>query len=260
MSGLPENKKNDVIIKGNGSVSVINLTPQDCAALIDSIHSWTHFGKKLYCNGYIPLTPEKIANPGQETPTSQGLEQTSSTPQELSPQTPADIGTQIDNITIEKSPVQPVNTPTLGALALPAQSVPKVICSSPRLPPDLGFSKFDWSEETDDKVVRRHSISLMNRTPPKHSLAADIHGSPHHQANNRGSKSIMSSIKDIQDAISDFNSCQSTEYYSSAESSDDLKITKTSGKGKKAKKRKAKVDYTREDFLKKLDTKPSPNK
>ena len=76
-------------------------------------------------------------------------------------------------------------------------------------------------------------------------------------------KSIMDSIRDMQEVLSDFNSCQSTlddSTSSSNESCDDLKNSKQLNTGRKAKKRKARAEFSRGDFLKKQDTKNSPNK
>ena len=72
-------------------------------------------------------------------------------------------------------------------------------------------------------------------------------------------KNLMSSIKDLQEAISDFNSCQSTldESSGSDESYKDLKI-QAETTSKKKRKRKQRSGLCREDFLKKQDTKTSP--
>ena len=58
-SGLPEEKKDDTIISHNGIVSIKNLDNKTCKDLIDAVHGKVNFGKKLFCNGLIPLTPEK---------------------------------------------------------------------------------------------------------------------------------------------------------------------------------------------------------
>ena len=58
-SGLDEKHKECVQIKSNGSVTITNLTSAESVALISSIHHKTQFGKKLFCNGIIPLTPDK---------------------------------------------------------------------------------------------------------------------------------------------------------------------------------------------------------
>ena len=110
----------------------------------------------------------------------------------------------------------------------------------------------DWAAP-DPEFVRRHSISLTDRTPPGNSLAADILGK-----NVLGKMSLMSSIKDLQDVLSDFNSCNSTLYSSSSESeSPDLK-NKTVSTNRNKRKKKAKTDLVRGDFLKKKNTQASP--
>ena len=55
MSGLPEEKREDVDISSNGSVTIRSLDTSQCSAIIDSIHG----KKKLFCNGYVPLTLQK---------------------------------------------------------------------------------------------------------------------------------------------------------------------------------------------------------
>ena len=58
-SGLPEGKKEDTNISVNGIVSIKNLDVKTCKDLIEAFHGKVDFGKKLFCNGMIPLTPEK---------------------------------------------------------------------------------------------------------------------------------------------------------------------------------------------------------
>ena len=116
--------------------------------------------------------------------------------------------------------------------------------------------------------LRRYSLSLVNRTPPKNSLAADILGSKEGQVKQVQQhqvqqvplvkNSIMSSIKDIKEALSDFNSCQSSlhESCTSSESTDDLKSSQFVNRKKR--RRKTKNEFSRGDFIKKQDTKASP--
>ena len=61
-SGLPESHKENVKVKQNGTVMIDNLPNKDCIALIEAVHNKVNFGKKLYCNGVIPCTPEKLDN------------------------------------------------------------------------------------------------------------------------------------------------------------------------------------------------------
>ena len=58
-SGLPEIKTDCITIKNNGNVIIKGLENEDCMAMIEAIHGKRHFDKKLYCNGFSTLTPEK---------------------------------------------------------------------------------------------------------------------------------------------------------------------------------------------------------
>ena len=58
-SGLDAEHREKVVIRDNGSVNIHNLENQLCRVLIEKIHSKINFGKRLYCNGIIPLTPTK---------------------------------------------------------------------------------------------------------------------------------------------------------------------------------------------------------
>ena len=55
MSGLPEEKKEAVLIKQNGSVTIKDIDNSVCKTMIVNIHNKKHFDKKLFCNGIIPL-------------------------------------------------------------------------------------------------------------------------------------------------------------------------------------------------------------
>ena len=58
-SGLGPNNIDNVVIKDNGKVTIRGLENAVCKALIESIHHKVNFGRKLYCNGIIPMTPVK---------------------------------------------------------------------------------------------------------------------------------------------------------------------------------------------------------
>ena len=58
-SGLPESKKESITFTNNGGVMIKDLESSECQALIEVIHGKKHFGQKMFCNGFIPLTPEK---------------------------------------------------------------------------------------------------------------------------------------------------------------------------------------------------------
>ena len=58
-SGLPESNKETVLIKQNGHVTIKDLDNNVCKSMIESIHNKKYFDRKLFCNGFIALSPEK---------------------------------------------------------------------------------------------------------------------------------------------------------------------------------------------------------
>ena len=58
-SGLSEDHKDDISIRHNGSVIIKNLQSMEFETLIAAIHNQVNFGRRLYCNGVIPRTPDK---------------------------------------------------------------------------------------------------------------------------------------------------------------------------------------------------------
>ena len=129
----------------------------------------------------------------------------------------------------------------------------------------------DWNNHVPDEahasnvqLVRRHSISIINRTPPEKSIASEILNTPLVSVR----KNLMSSIKDLQEVLSDFNSCDfnscnstvGSEHSSSSEEHDSLQKLQVSGEKlprKKGRKR-AKKCMTGRFFVKKQDTRLSP--
>ena len=168
----------------------------------------------MFCNGLIPLTPEKSTN--------------------------TSIGTELDTNgePLPPSPSEEFNT------SLPANSE---FCSR-------------------EELVRRHSISLVDRSPPPNSLSADILGlkPPILTAKAKG---LLSSLSEIHDSLSDFNSClESSGSCSSSEQEVDLKekgtVVKSMNdkKREKKKKRKLKLTPSKEQLLKKPNTQQTPTK
>ena len=107
---------------------------------------------------------------------------------------------------------------------------------------------------------------MIDRTPPPKSLAAEILGRSTSLA---AAKSLLTEIADLQDSLSEFNSCKSSSSCSSSssdEGGDDLKDnskvnskTLNAKKREKKRKRKAAQTPTKEEFLtKKLNTQKSP--
>ena len=277
-SGLPESKKDSITINARGTVTIRDLENEECLKLINNIHQKNHLGKKLYCNGVVPITPVKEAQndhknigPASPSPPSTGkpLPPAAVQPLELA----VAVQTPAHEIASPVGPTTPHTDDSSGAVDPETSEV--AVAESEKLPPpslnieqvdsvkptgtaDWSVRNIDWSSDTDDHFVRRHSISLSGRTPPRNSIAADILAKPSHNLNSN--KSLLTSIKDLQEALSDFNSCNST--LDSSASSDctsethDLKNSNP-GFGKKKRKKKSK-SFERGDFLKKPNTQQSP--
>ena len=260
LSGIPEERKDDIVISRNGTVTIRNLENKTCLDLIDTIHWKKHFGRKIYCNGYVPLTPEKSSS-SPEVPTVPLV-----TPG--APLAASDSSTVVSAPTTSFPASLPESSPPISTPTGPSSSTVSVTSNQPTaskspgsLPDMFTPSIIDWSEESNEHFVRRYSLSLTNRTPPKFSVAADILGTKQTDGQQALAKnSLMDSIKDIQDALTDFNSCYSTSNLesSSADDNSDLKKETNISPSRRKRKKKAKSALSRGDFLKKQDTKPSP--
>ena len=118
--------------------------------------------------------------------------------------------------------------------------------------------------DSRETLVRRHSISTINRTPPPNSLAADLLGLGLPSATLMSTRSIFSNISQIQDSLSDFNSCLESEESSGiSEEEVDLeedKEIKTANDRKRDKKNKRKIKWTptKDQFIKKQNIQSSP--
>ena len=62
-SGLPVTNLNEINIKPSGMVSIMNIENMVCKTLIEKLHMETFFGRKVFCNGVVQLTPEKPLPP-----------------------------------------------------------------------------------------------------------------------------------------------------------------------------------------------------
>ena len=69
-SGLPAQNMNEIVIHSHGAVTIKNIENTVCKTLIQKLHMQTFFGKKVFCNGIIPLTPDKPVQPQHATPSS----------------------------------------------------------------------------------------------------------------------------------------------------------------------------------------------
>ena len=258
--GLPEGKRDCVTINSRGTASIRNLDNSECLVLIEAIHGKRNFDKKLFCNGIVPLTPEKVEEDNVEQ------SDVDSTPASEQP---------------EKAPSvsQPVgDTPSLDSSANVKPLPPPVPVITNTQPSGSGYFGVTGSSLTpyqmferdrfpqDAELVRRHSLSIIDRSPPPHSLAAEILCS--RRLSSTIKTNIMASIADIQESLSDFNSCVESSGEGSVSSDDDCDTLKVDKKGepkslndrKREKKLKRKLVLTpsKEDFFKKPNRHTSP--
>ena len=121
------------------------------------------------------------------------------------------------------------------------------------------FERDRFADNT--KLVRRHSLSIIDRSPPANSLAFEL------LAGNRSlamSTKILSSIADMKETLSDFNSCVESSSDSSGEEdfrkANKSEVPKTINEKKRLKKLKRKLALTpgKDQFMKKPNTHCSP--
>ena len=104
-------------------------------------------------------------------------------------------------------------------------------------------------------MVRRNSISLTNRTPPKNSLAADLLATL--GSSSAGVKLATAGSRDWSERMSDFNSCISQSDSSSSDYADRETVGNVGWKSmndkkrEKRKKRKNSLTPNKDLFLKK---------
>ena len=248
-NGLPADKTDNVLIRPNGTVIVNELENGVCKALIVAIHGYVNFGKKLFCNGIVPLSPVKLGSDG--IPKSSNSEKMPPSPAlgSLPKQTPA--------VTVACS-----TPPTTLAPSCPPSSLSATSLSTPSACIASGGTLV---QEENREFIRRHSLSLMNRTPPKGSLAGEILAMTPRPDLNR-TKSLVS---ELRDCLSDFGSCiESSDNdggnsVDNKETSDEAheepgQLTLNEKKRMKKSKRKSRETPTKEMFLKRPNLLQSP--
>ena len=229
--GLPDEKKDGVTFKENGVVEISDLDSNICRLLIEAIHGKEMFGRKVFCNGVIPLTPDKPApsaesliSPAQAIPSSLTLSAT-----------------------------------TVTAADVAASSFISDKSASSKSPAFLAAVKAFKEDESDlasnTTVVRRHSLSLTQRTPPRNSIAAEILDIPRVDF-----LRTQEAMNDLKEQLSEFGSCLSSSESSGESGGDHSEIDKTASEGfktvnekkrSKRNKRKFKLTPGKESFLKK---------
>ena len=233
-SGLPETLKESVVVRSNGLVSINDLDNKICLELIDNIHGNKFFGRKLFCNGVIPLTPEKK---DETLSVSVPASSSSDSPVLSSSVTSQPAVSSLASVTI---------VPASGTISQEGAPVTMV---------QPGFSALlndNQCNLSDTELVRRHSLSL--RSPPRGSLADEILGSAKVRDSPvlERSRIVLAEMKDLQEQLSDFVSCKESES-STEEDTEDREAFKNVEDKKRGfkKKRKASSTPPKEFFRKK---------
>ena len=184
--GLPENRKDNIKISDKGTAIIRDIENDACIKLIDAIHMKVYFSRKLFCNGVIALSPEK-----------QNITEKSDLSQTSEPKIQTTITTESS-----KSPT----------FVIPPTDEITGQCNSSR---SLELTS-DWPNVPT--LVRRHSLSLLNRPPHAGSLAEELLNTKLVKSSIQTEK-LRTSIQDLSDALSNYNSCQSNKDTSSDEGS-----------------------------------------
>ena len=231
-AGLPEEKKDEITIRSNGVVTIKNIDNETSNILIDSIHGKVNFGKKIFCNGFIPITPKK---------------------DEVAPDThvssPPPSGQPLEG-TVRRSGSPP---PTASGSPVRASGMSTETHSLPDTNAKiLSQEHSNRALASPGSLARRHSISLIDRTPPKESLAAEFYNLQ--TPSFIRTTSLLNELKSVTEQLSEFGSCLSSS--SSSDFDDRLEVTggfQTTNEKKrnKKKKRKLKITPEKEQFLKK---------
>ena len=271
-AGLPAENKESVTIKSNGYVTISNLENHVCRILIENIHNKNHFDRRLFCNGIIPLTPEKKDTETLSTVTatepSRGLgssRQSPPNPAATPARAPASPG---QNPPAQTSPAQSQTCQVVqGAVSLaeavpPVYSVMSPLSSAPNPSklessfthnPEVLSSLYEREEHsrTDVEFIRRHSLSL--RSPPPGSLAQEIMLSSQSFLK---TKNLLDEMKSVSDVLTDFNSCVSSISASSNDEDGNQEISESTfsaqvGRKKKKKRKHSGTPPDKSLFLKK---------
>ena len=230
-AGLPESAKDTVLVKPNGTVTTTELDNEVCLKLIENIHNKVAFGKKLFCNGIIPLTPEKLGNQVSISDISENDKV-------------KDILDKVVDETVIVTDHQasdsrlPVNTEsssgshTLVTLttpnSTPSKADPKagsILAATGSTPHrDSNVINTAGTFQSESNLARRHSLSL--RSPPPGSLASELLANTQYQSippselfvSNQcqssssslaKTKNLLSEVQDLRERLSSYGTCNS---------------------------------------------------
>ena len=117
--------------------------------------------------------------------------------------------------------------------------------------------QFLMEPPSNSSVVRRHSLSMINMTPPKDSIAADILGTFPPRPDLLKTKSMLNELETLTERLSDFGSCLSSSSSDDQSGEENLDTggfkTMNEKKRNKKKKRKLKLTPGKESFFKKAN-------
>ena len=234
-AGLSESYKNSISVKQNGSVIIETLPNSVCLQLIDNIHNKMGLGRRLYCNGIVHRTPDKVNSKSEGVAESGTSRVSISAPQQQSPLNPT---SSLSMPVILPDPLSPMT--------------PNTFSQNYSETPDINLL-------TDEQLVRRNSLSL--RSPPPGSLAAEILSTGKENEHFTKAKSIIDNLMEIADRYSDFVSCKSSDDTDSGTSDKNLEDGfQIQGRKKKKRVRKHKLSPSPPNDLavKKLNRGKSP--
>ena len=258
-SGLPVTDLNEISIKPSGMVTIMNLDNLVCKTLIQKLHMQTFFGRKVYCNGVVQLTPEKPLPPSIAPNISHTVVSSSSTQTvNTTPTSSCSISVTMPTLVTSTSSTV-VTPPGRQAGCTPSVQIHGMVVDKPPVSKDnnilpvshtldnSGMSAFSPADSSlleigesddiqkflddnkdnlnDEEMARRYSLSL--RSPPPGTLAAEIlqktTSAPNEQPRFFRAKQLISELKEMTTRLSDFESCVSS-------SSEDDENRSTEGK------------------------------
>ena len=249
--GLPENEIDALQINEGGVVNIRNLDNSICQNMISLIHGKKYFSRKMFCNGLVLLTPEKE----KDTESEVQVDIPGGEPEKIDrgvysvPQLVSEPSLVSETCaTTEPTLVSNVNE-IQEETSTEKENLDKGIYSDHFVPKLMSpLSSPTWPSFDREDLARRHSLSLLNRTPPPNSLAEELLGSNLLKEPSKN-LALMNSIRDLTESLSEFNSCISTSEGSESEAS-------FSKRGLKKRKRKKTPD--KQELFKKANLKVSP--
>ena len=141
--GLPEENKDNVQVNSNGVVIIRELDNTACLNLIKNIQGKIHYSRKMYCNGIVALTPLKTNIMDVSSESKLQAESSTVVSKEI------DFSEDVHAATEE----------------FHQRPIPKTL--SPLKSPT-------WPSCNVRDLARRHSLSLLDGTPPSNSLAEEL--------------------------------------------------------------------------------------